>query len=83
VVAAVLIAEIGVDMSMFLSVHHLAAWAGVCPGSHESAGRKQSVRARKGNMHLRAILFGAAMAAARAKGTYFILNPAFGASGHR
>ena len=31
-VAAVLIAEIGVDMSVFLSVYHLAAWAGVCPG---------------------------------------------------
>ena len=40
VVAAVLIAEIGVDMSVFLSVHHLAAWAGVCPGNHESAGKR-------------------------------------------
>jgi transposase len=38
-VAAVLIAEIGVDMSVFLSVYHLAAWAGVCPGNHESAGK--------------------------------------------
>ncbi len=52
-VAAVLIAEIGVDMSVFLSVYHLAAWAGVCPGSHESAGRQKSGRARKGNIHLR------------------------------
>ena len=34
VVAAVLIAEIGVDMSVFVSVYHLAAWAGVCPGNH-------------------------------------------------
>jgi transposase len=42
-VAAVLIAEIGVDMSVFLSAYHLAAWAGVCPGNHESAG-KQSAR---------------------------------------
>ena len=39
VVAAVLIAELGVDMSVFVSVHHLAAWAGLCPGSHESAGK--------------------------------------------
>ncbi len=43
-VAAVLIAEIGVDMSVFFSVYHLAAWAGVCPGSHESAGRQKSGR---------------------------------------
>jgi transposase len=70
VVAAVLIAEIGVDMSVFVSVHHLASWAGVCPGSHESAGRKRSVRARKGNWHLRTILVGAAMSAARTKGTF-------------
>ena len=56
VVAAVLIAEIGVDMSVFLSVYHLSAWAGVCPGNHESAGRQKSGRARKGNIHLRTIL---------------------------
>ena len=36
VVAAVLIAEIGVDMSVFLSVYHVASWAGVCPGNHQS-----------------------------------------------
>src|SRR5499427_5074746 len=70
VVAAVLIAEIGVDMSAFLSVYHLAAWAGVCPGNHESAGRQKSGRARKGNVHLRAILVGAAISAARTKGSY-------------
>ena len=70
VVAAVLIAEIGVDMSVFLSVYHLAAWAGVCPGNHESAGKHKSGRARKGNIHLRAILVGAAISAARTKGSY-------------
>ncbi len=70
VVAAVLIAEIGVDMSVFVSVYHLAAWAGVCPGNHESAGRQRSGRARKGNVHLRAILVGAAMSATRTKGSY-------------
>ena len=49
-VGAVIIAEIGTDMSVFLSVHHLAAWAGVCPGSYESAGKQKSGRARKGNV---------------------------------
>src|SRR6516162_7402827 len=46
-VAAVIIAEIGVDMGVFLSVYHLSAWAGVCPGSHESAGRRNSGRPEK------------------------------------
>jgi transposase len=71
VVAAAVIAEIGVDMSVFLSVHHLAAWAGLCPGSYESAGKHKSVAARKGNVHLRTILVGAAMAAKNTKGSYF------------
>ena len=57
-------------MSVFLSVHHLAAWAGVCPGSYESAGKQKSGRARKGNVHLRTILVGAAISAARTKGSY-------------
>ncbi len=70
VVAAALIAEIGVDMSVFLSVYHLAAWAGVCPGNHESAGKQKSGRARKGNVHLRTMLVGAAISAARTKGSY-------------
>ena len=69
-VAAVIIAEIGVDMGVFLSVYHLSAWAGVCPGSHESAGRRNSGRARKGNVHLRTMLVGAAISAARTKGSY-------------
>jgi transposase len=56
--AAAIIAEIGVDMAVFLSAHHLAAWAGVCPGNHESAGRSKSGRTRKGNVHLRTILVG-------------------------
>jgi transposase len=68
--AAAIIAEIGVDMAVFLSAHHLAAWAGVCPGNHESAGRSKSGRTRKGNVHLRTILVGAAISAGRCKGTY-------------
>ena len=70
VVAAALIAEIGVDIDVFLSVYHLAAWAGVCPGNHESAGKQKSGRARKGNVHLRTMLVGAAISAARTKGSY-------------
>ena len=68
-VAAVLIAEIGIDMSVFLSVYHLASWAGVCPGNHESAGNQKSGRARNGNVPLRTMLVGAAISASRAKGS--------------
>lgn len=70
VVAAVIIAELGVDTSVFLSVHHLASWAGVCPGNNESGGKRRGGTARKGNVHLRTILVQAAVAGSRTKGTY-------------
>jgi transposase len=55
-------------MSMFLSAYRLAAWAGVCPGNHESAGKQKSRCARKGNVHLRTA--GAGTSAGRIKGSY-------------
>ena len=69
-IAAVLIAEIGVDMTVFLSPSHLAAWAGVCPGNNESAGKRKAGKARRGNVHLKTALVGAATSAAKTKGTY-------------
>ena len=69
-VAAVLIAEIGVDMTAFATVYHLAAWAGVCPGNHESAGKHKPAKARRGNVHLKTALVNAAIAAAKTKGSY-------------
>ena len=71
VAAAVIISEIGTDMSAFSSPHHLAAWVGVCPGSNESAGKRRRARTRKGNAHLRAHLVQAATSAARKRGTYY------------
>ncbi|HYX91767.1 MAG TPA: IS110 family transposase, partial [Myxococcaceae bacterium] len=71
VAAAVLIAEIGTDMTAFLSADHLASWVGVCPGSNESAGKRRSGKTRKGNAHLRAHLVQAATCAARTRGTYY------------
>lgn len=68
--AAVLIAELGVDMSVFPSVRHCAAWAGVCPGNNESAGKRKGQPARKGNVHLTTALVQAAVSASHAKGTY-------------
>jgi transposase len=68
--AAVIIAELGVDMTVFQSVSHLASWAGVCPGNNESAGKRRSSRITRGNLYLKSALIEAANAAARAKGTY-------------
>jgi transposase len=68
--AAVIIAELGVDMTVFQSVSQLASWAGVCPGNNESAGKRKSSRIPKGNVYLKTALVEAANSAARAKGTY-------------
>jgi transposase len=71
VVAAVIIAELGVDMSWFPSARHAAAWAGVCPGNNESAGKRHGQLRRKGNVHLCTALVQAATCASRKKGSYF------------
>jgi transposase len=68
--AEVLIAEIGVDMSVFPTPKHLASWAGVCPGQNESAGKRRSSKTPKGSKWLRATLTEAANGAARTKNSY-------------
>ena len=70
--AEVLIAEIGVDMSVFPTARHLASWAGLCPGNNESAGKHKSGRTRKGSRWLRSALIEAALAASMrsAKGAF-------------
>ncbi|HTU84673.1 MAG TPA: IS110 family transposase [Solirubrobacteraceae bacterium] len=68
--AQVIIAELGVDMSRFISHRHAASWVKLCPGNHESVGKRRSGRTGKGNQHLRAALVEAAQAATRTKDTY-------------
>jgi transposase len=51
-----LIAELGADMSVFADADHCASWAGLSPGSCESAGKQMSGRTRKGNQYLRRAL---------------------------
>jgi transposase len=71
VVAATVIAEIGVDMTLFPSAGHLAAWAGACPGNNQSAGKRKPSGARRGNPYLKTALCNAAIAAARKRGSFF------------
>lgn len=69
--AEVVVAELGVDMSVFPTDRHLASWAGLCPGNNESAGKHKTGRTRKGNRWLRALLVECALAAIRTKDAPF------------
>ena len=68
--AEVIVAEMGADLAPFASAGHLASWVGLCPGSHESAGKRKSGRTTKGNKWLRVMLVQCAWSAARSKGTF-------------
>ena len=63
--AAMLLVEIGTDMTIFASADRLASWVGICPGNNESAGKRKSGRIRQGNPYVRRLLCEFAHAASR------------------
>ena len=68
--AAMLLVEIGTDMEAFGSADRLASWVGICPGNHESAGKRNSGRIRKGNLYVRRLLCEFAHAASRTQSVF-------------
>jgi transposase len=67
----VIVAETGADMTRFPTAADLASWAGLCPGNHESAGKRRRVSTTPGNQWLGRTLIECARAAVRTKGSYF------------
>lgn len=68
--AECVIAEIGADMTVFPTAGHLSSWAGVCPGSNVTGGKRRSSTTTKGDQWLGEVLVECAWAAARSRGTY-------------
>ncbi|WP_425154642.1 IS110 family transposase [Candidatus Palauibacter sp.] len=69
--AEAILAETGDDMSKFPTAGHFASWARVCPGNHESAGKRRSASTGRGNAWLRAALSQVAWAAVGTRGSYY------------
>ena len=62
-----IMAEIGVDMSVFPSSKHLCSWAGLTPQNQESAGKKKTTRIGRGGRYMKPLLVQCALSAVKAK----------------
>jgi transposase len=66
IAAAIIIAEVGLDMTRFPTAAHLASWAKFAPGVKESAGKKKGKGTTgHGNAYLARVLGEAAVGAAK------------------
>lgn len=63
--AAMLIVEIGTDMSAFGTSERLASWTALCPGNDESAGKHRKGKKRHANRYVRSLMCEFAQAARR------------------
>ncbi len=70
ITAAIIVAEMGTDMTRFPSAKHLASWVGVCPANRQSGGKRLSGTAIKGDVWPRAVLGEIAVSIARSGGSY-------------
>ena len=62
-----IIAEIGVDMSVFETSKKLCSWAGLTPQNNESAGKKKTTRIGKSGAYLKPLLIQIAIASSRSE----------------
>lgn len=69
--ATAMLAETGTDMERFPTAGHFVAWAGLCPGHNESAGKRKSSRLRKGVSWLKTMLVQCAWSAVKKKNSYY------------
>ena len=68
--AQIIISEIGIDMGRFPDAAHRIAWAGLCPRSDESAGKRRSTRLRKGGPWLKTTVIQCAWSAVKQRSSY-------------
>lgn len=71
--AAMLLAEIGNDMTRFGSHERLCSWAGICPGNNESAGKKKNAQIRKANQYLKSLLCEVAHSAKKTRSQFQVV----------
>jgi transposase len=71
VAAAAIIAEVGTDLKSFPTVQAFTSWAGVCPGNHESAGKRMSGRSPVYKKMFKTLLLQVAWAATKKKDSYY------------
>lgn len=70
ITAAIILAEIGVDMTAWPTEKHFSVWAGVAPGCKQTGGKSKRAPVRKGNPYLCSTLMECAASAIKTKTCY-------------